>query len=575
MNVNFKGTYKSISTFQWNDIPKFVVISGANGTGKTQLLELIDSFFRKSSHVKNITKGKIEIENLNAVEKDVLFLKDQWYLKSGSLISPSAYGEQRKSSYEQYLNSGRNPNNRSSQNEPFFRELDLVIDKPNRTEVEQAEFFEAFPKILKFDPNGLSDEIASQFCNYRIRELEYLAEGGDVKAFVTENGERPWDILNQLLNKIDSPYQFTTPVDTSLSLSYKLAVIDMKSKKVIDFNDLSSGEKVIISLLLFVLVSELYDKVPKLILLDEPDAHLHPSLTKEFLSSISDVLVDKFDCRVIMTTHSPSTVSLSPEGCLFEMQRTEPRLVQVSNKSNLIKKLTSGLLTVTKSTKYVLVEDYEDVDFYSNLLESISDKRLIKINTDIIFVSSSKENKPGGGGKSVVKSWTEKLNEVGLNYLFMGLVDRDFDTTTNSNDSLIYTSRHSLENYLLDPIVVFTVLLEGSSIPINRHNLMVGKEFLIQNLENIVLQDISDEIISKIDISDKENYGISTSYIEYHNDKKIEIPSWLLVQRGKDLMSLFRNKFGRKINHRDLMKAFCRLNLIPKDLIDLITKIEA
>ncbi|MEM8586150.1 MAG: hypothetical protein AAGF87_17890, partial [Bacteroidota bacterium] len=194
MNISFEGSYKSISTFEWKDVPKFVIISGANGTGKTQLLELIDSFFRKSSHVKNLTDGNIAIEDIDAAEKDILFLRDQWYLKSGTLVSPSAYGEQRKSSYEQYLNSGRNPYNRNSQNESLFKELDSKINKSSRVLVGQEEFFKAFPKILKFDPNSLSDEIASQFCNYRIRELEYLADGGDRIAFVRKNGERPWDL---------------------------------------------------------------------------------------------------------------------------------------------------------------------------------------------------------------------------------------------------------------------------------------------------------------------------------------------------------------------------------------------
>jgi predicted ATPase len=36
-----EGRYKSFSTLDWRDIPPFSVITGANGSGKTQLLELI------------------------------------------------------------------------------------------------------------------------------------------------------------------------------------------------------------------------------------------------------------------------------------------------------------------------------------------------------------------------------------------------------------------------------------------------------------------------------------------------------------------------------------------------------
>jgi predicted ATPase len=41
MKIQFDGKYKSIGPFEWNEIPSFVVITGLNGTGKSQLLRLI------------------------------------------------------------------------------------------------------------------------------------------------------------------------------------------------------------------------------------------------------------------------------------------------------------------------------------------------------------------------------------------------------------------------------------------------------------------------------------------------------------------------------------------------------
>jgi hypothetical protein len=35
------GTYKSIGAMEWNDIPPFAVLTGANGVGKSQLLEFL------------------------------------------------------------------------------------------------------------------------------------------------------------------------------------------------------------------------------------------------------------------------------------------------------------------------------------------------------------------------------------------------------------------------------------------------------------------------------------------------------------------------------------------------------
>lgn len=41
MNIKFSNKYKSITPFEWLEIPKFSVITGPNGTGKSQLLQLI------------------------------------------------------------------------------------------------------------------------------------------------------------------------------------------------------------------------------------------------------------------------------------------------------------------------------------------------------------------------------------------------------------------------------------------------------------------------------------------------------------------------------------------------------
>ena len=41
MDIKFTEKYKSITNFEWLNIPRFSVITGSNGTGKSQLLKLI------------------------------------------------------------------------------------------------------------------------------------------------------------------------------------------------------------------------------------------------------------------------------------------------------------------------------------------------------------------------------------------------------------------------------------------------------------------------------------------------------------------------------------------------------
>lgn len=82
------------------------------------------------------------------------------------------------------------------------------------------------------------------------------------------------------------------------------------------------------------------------------DAHLHPSMTVQFLDVISEVLVRKHGVRVIMTTHSPSTVALAPEGAIFQMERGGAEILPVADRAAIISILTAGLVTVSRATRW-------------------------------------------------------------------------------------------------------------------------------------------------------------------------------------------------------------------------------
>ncbi len=117
-------------------------------------------------------------------------------------------------------------------------------------------------------------------------------------------------------------------------------------------------------LVVWLYSSQHHKRFPRLLLMDEPDAHLHPSMTRHFLSVVKDVLVDKYGVRTILTTHSPSTIALAPFDSIFEMSRGSERIVPSASKARTIGLLTSGLVTVSATTRYVLVEDETDVAFY-------------------------------------------------------------------------------------------------------------------------------------------------------------------------------------------------------------------
>ncbi|MDO9161238.1 MAG: AAA family ATPase [Methylococcaceae bacterium] len=84
------------------------------------------------------------------------------------------------------------------------------------------------------------------------------------------------------------------------------------------FKKLSSGHGIVL-LTLTRLVQTVEEK--SLVLLDEPEAHLHPPLLSAFVRALSDILSHKNGLAII-ATHSPIVAQEVPSQCVWKMRRT-------------------------------------------------------------------------------------------------------------------------------------------------------------------------------------------------------------------------------------------------------------
>ncbi|MFP3835922.1 AAA family ATPase, partial [Chryseobacterium sp. SIMBA_028] len=78
---------------------------------------------------------------------------------------------------------------------------------------------------------------------------------------------------------------------------------------------MSSGHAIII-LTLARLVATVEDK--SLIIIDEPESHLHPPLLSLFIKSLSDLLYVK-NGVAILATHSPVVLQGIPKSCVWKI----------------------------------------------------------------------------------------------------------------------------------------------------------------------------------------------------------------------------------------------------------------
>ncbi|MGC5346908.1 AAA family ATPase [Streptomyces sp. DT171] len=83
------------------------------------------------------------------------------------------------------------------------------------------------------------------------------------------------------------------------------------------FNTLSSGHKIAL-----LIVTRLIETVTErtLVLIDEPETHLHPPLLSALIRTLADLLTDR-NAMAVMATHSPVVLQEIPASCVYKLRR--------------------------------------------------------------------------------------------------------------------------------------------------------------------------------------------------------------------------------------------------------------
>ncbi|WP_432197097.1 AAA family ATPase [Streptomyces sp. bgisy027] len=126
------------------------------------------------------------------------------------------------------------------------------------------------------------------------------------------------------LDKLSSdPHFYESPIHgfaRSMSRSKHFRESDsLKAQEI--FSSLSSGHAIIL-----LTITRLVETVAEqsLVLLDEPEAHLHPPLLASFIRALSDLLTDRNGVALI-GTHSPVVVQEVPRSCVWKVSRFDRR----------------------------------------------------------------------------------------------------------------------------------------------------------------------------------------------------------------------------------------------------------
>lgn len=245
----------------------------------------------------------------------------------------------------------------------------------------------------------------------------------------------------------------------------RLILQEKNSADTVDHGWLSPGERLQLLILLWIYASRVINSsdVGAVFILDEFDAHLHPSLTKEVIEVIKSKLVFEYQVQVIMTTHSPTTVSLVPHDSLYIMSddNSDKTVVirKAKSKQQAIRLLTSDFVYVNEPFIVVFVEGDKDKLFYSTIVKRMADAGIIHMQVNFKVHGTGKND--ALSSCSAVQLLIEKMTQAELKeplaeFVF-GLIDGD-NKKAPKLANLKALKRYSVENYIFDPVNLFICL---------------------------------------------------------------------------------------------------------------------
>ncbi len=530
--MHFEGGYQEKSLpkeFSWTDIPMFAVITGKNGVGKTAVLEAILKGAERT--IGKQAQFKINLQLHDGPDGNM----QAGYIPHVLGISSATSDGQIRASTVKYSEKAYNEDVEETFNDLLAYEIakrEGIKHQTNYPNLQSwydeilASFKEWYnPQIQLIDANFyynrnralkqyLEKEIGVHLTTFGNIDnlIKFLLVARRIalakinQYLIANNFKYVVSQTSYNLEKVDSPEQFK-----------QLALRDWNNGHIVDPGWMSPGERLQLLALLWIYASNLLmdnGDNGRILLLDEIDAHLHPSLAKEVIDVIRYKLVEEMQVQIIMTTHSPTTVSLVPAESLYIMSEDSTNkkaiIQKASSKRQAIKLLAADFVCINQPIRLIFVEADSDKQFYEIIYNHLTHRGVLAHEYQLLFKSHGKVRKSEvdekigtvteDSSRKQVENLVEKCvvnddEDKTLSDFMFGLVDGD-NRGRSKQKNIQALQRYSLENYLYDPIHIFILLNNIKAEKDGRlkeNNCIDEFKHILTSLNQLVKQKISSD----------------------------------------------------------------------------------
>lgn len=326
---------------EYKEDENILILTGPNGFGKTQILNIVYSAFNGGYFFPNLVFDKITILLENGMSLEIInnkksisylfkendelignhilssinahFIQEQRLFKKVNNLSKNLYLEKDQSIMMETIRIYAKKlaefiANKAVESYHISQELDknypnrLISEKRKISQEEyEAKFHKLKEKQTKLSKVGLYEG--------KQEEIAYSAEDAKALLVYLNDFEQKLSVFDDLLEKLEL---FTTILNER-RFTFKTIQIDREkgfyfrtsTNKELDLAALSSGEQHEV-VLLYELI---FNTTPNtIVLIDEPEISLHITWQKEFLKDLIKI-VKMQNFQVLIATHSPSIIN--------------------------------------------------------------------------------------------------------------------------------------------------------------------------------------------------------------------------------------------------------------------------
>ena len=334
-----------------------------------------------------------------------------------------------------------------------------------------------------------------------------------------------------------------------------------------------------------------------ILVLDEPDSHLHTSLQAKLFAFLQS-LADQLDLQIIMSTHSRDLISQAPLGSIVPIDFTRRFLRPIASLEHLlleyerhgeISNVDIALLYQTK--RCLFVEGPSDVKYLPLIAAQLGRKTFLGANQFVVFEFR------GVDKFTMLRDLADLFQRIiGGNLTWFALRDRDFsvsevlashnqEATRRGIANYHIWTRHSIENYFLEPDRLLEAIARklpqdaaNRPTPADVSELLRSAVAAAQQEAETQLVTETQEAYRKYQLHENHREHGAEAGLRFNREECRELAGKLHYYPGATVLGKFvgeaQTRYGTNIRPEDIIATFTPGN-VPQEIARLLERLDA